>query len=282
MDNNFKRLKGEEVEDTYTTRSYTSIRKVKTAKKSDESVTIKEMDELVPVMPGRFQVMTVDENCDIKGFVTKNGIEFKKGRGFYELSKAETVQQYKEIIMQDRETGEMFTGSQVREKLGLQPQTEKGGVNEKLYAADAKKFRVFVQSTSVNRKLIGGTTFLYEVSDIEDTGTVIEDVKIDAKKEVKKTDSSISKKDEKKVTSKNNTKATDKKVSKKTEKLKTSKETTVESDKISMDAATIVKKFSKAISDVNESVAKYKENPNKRNSDTLIRRTAKLKDLLNK
>lgn len=282
MDNNFKRLKGEEVEDTYTTRSYTSTRKVKTTKKSDEPVTIKEMDELVPVMPGRFQVMTVDENCDIKGFVTKNGIEFKKGRGFYELSKAETVQQYKEIIMQDKETGEMFTGSQVREKLGLQPQTEKGGVNEKLYAADAKKFRVFVQSTSVNRKLIGGTTFLYEVSDIEDTGTVIEDVKIDAKKEVKKADRLTSKKTEKKTTSKNNTKATDKKVSKKTEKPNTTKKTAVDSDKLSMDAATIVKKFSKAISDVNESVAKYKENPNKRNSDTLIRRTDKLKDLLNK
>ena len=35
--------------------------------------------------------MTVDENCDIKGFVTKNGIEFKKGRGFYELTKAHTT-----------------------------------------------------------------------------------------------------------------------------------------------------------------------------------------------
>lgn len=79
--------------------------------------------------------------------------------------------------MQDKETGEMFVGSQVREKLGLQPQTEKGGVNEKLYAKDAKEFRIFVQSTSVNRKLIGGTTFLYEISDIMDTGTVIEEVK---------------------------------------------------------------------------------------------------------
>lgn len=34
---------------------------------------------------------------------------------------------------------------------------------------------MFVQSTSVNRKLIAGTTFLYEMSDLEDTGTVIEE-----------------------------------------------------------------------------------------------------------
>lgn len=174
MSNNIKRLRGEKVDDTYTSYvSHTPKRKRTTCTSDD--VVIKEMDKLVPVVPGRFQVMTVDENCDIKGFVTKNGIEFKKGRGFYELTKAETVQQYKEIIMQDKETGEMFVGSQVREKLGLQPQTEKGGVNEKLYAKDAKEFRIFVQSTSVNRKLIAGTTFLYEISDIEDTGTEIKE-----------------------------------------------------------------------------------------------------------
>lgn len=185
MDRNFRRLKGEKVEETEYSYGRTSTRKHTSRKTSDESVTIKEMAELEPVMPGRFQVMTVDENCDIKGFVTKNGIEFKKGRGFYELTKVETVQQYKEIIMQDKETGEMFVGSQVREKLGLQPQTEKGGVNEKLYAKDAKEFRIFVQSTSVNRKLIAGTTFLYEISDIEDTGTEIKEAPVVTKKDTR-------------------------------------------------------------------------------------------------
>lgn len=181
MDRNFRRLLGEVVEEetyTYSRPSYSSKRKSGTRKTKYSTepveVTIKDMGKLVPVMPGRFQIMTVDENCDIRGFVTKNGIEFEKGRGFYELSKAETVQQYKEVIMMDRETGEMFNGSQVREELGLQPQSEKGGVKERLHKDATKKFRVFVQSTSVNRKLIAGTTFLYEVSDIEDTGTVIE------------------------------------------------------------------------------------------------------------
>lgn len=101
MENNIKRLRGEKVEDTYD--YYTERKKTRSSSDhSDDAVVIKDMDELTPVMPGRFQVMTVDENCDIKGFVTANGIEFKKGRGFYELTKAETVQQYKEIIMQDK------------------------------------------------------------------------------------------------------------------------------------------------------------------------------------
>lgn len=185
MENNIKRLRGEEVEDTYETyRRTSSTRRTSSRKTSDEPVSIKEMDKLVPVIPGRFQIMTVDENCAIKEFVENNGIKFKKGRGFYELSKAETVQQYKEVIMMDRETGEMFNGSQVREELGLQPQSEKGGVNERLHKDATKKFRVFVQSTSVNRKLIAGTTFLYEVDDLMDEGTVIEETVIKAKKEL--------------------------------------------------------------------------------------------------
>ena len=139
-------------------------------------------DGLVPVTPGRFQVFEVDTDCPIKNFVESNGIEFKRGRGFYELTKHETVQQYKEVIIQDRETGDMFTGKQVREKLGLQPQVSKGGVKESLSSRDTVKFRVFVQSTSFNRKLIGGTTFLYEVSDLDYTGTTVSTEDISAAK----------------------------------------------------------------------------------------------------
>ena len=177
IEKNIKRLMGMVVEDDEYSYRRPSTSRTRRASRpvSDDSVVIKDMEDLVPVMPGRFQIMKVDENCDIKGFVTKNGIEFKKGRGFYELSKAETVQQYKEVIMMDKETGEMFNGAQVRKELGLQPQSEKGGVNERLHKDAAKKFRVFVQSTSVNRKLIAGTTFLYEISDMEDTGTVIKE-----------------------------------------------------------------------------------------------------------
>lgn len=157
--------------------------------------------ELVAVKPGRFQAMKVDKDCDIRSFVTGNGIEFKKGRGFYELTKHETVQQYKEIIIQDRETGEMFTGGQVRKKLGLLPQCEKGGAKESLSSYSTRDYRVFVQSTSVNRKLIGGTTFLYEVSDFMDTVSTVPEVLGTSEKITKKVDKKEHKHAEVKVSS---------------------------------------------------------------------------------
>lgn len=237
MDRNIRRLQGEKVaDDEIDYYSMRHSRGVTRTRAKDCEVTLKEMGGLVPVVPGRFQVMTVDENCDIKGFVTKNGIEFKKGRGFYELTKAETVQQYKEVIMQDRETGEMFNGSQVREKLHLQPQSERGGVNERLHAADAKEFRIFVQSTSVNRKLIAGTTFLYEIPDMEDTGTTVEDIPVAkpvAKKSTTKKTTKPKKDDkvveeatkvEEKDVPKDKKKSTTKKKSTKKEKVETKEE----------------------------------------------------------
>lgn len=142
-------------------------------------------DGMLSVLAGRFQVMTVNENCAIKEFVENNGIMFKRGRGFYELTKHETVQQYKEVIIQDRVTGEMFTGTQVRERLGLLPQIESGGAKENLSSRNTAEFRVFVQSTSFNRKLIAGTTFMYEITDLEEEETKKPKKSTKSKKEVK-------------------------------------------------------------------------------------------------
>ena len=120
---------------------------------------------LAAVPSGRFQVMEVDGDGAIKAFVESQGVTFNKGRGFYQLTKAEDVQQYKEIVLQDPSTGDFYNGTDARKILGLQPQTEKGGETERLHASAVSKYRVFIQSTSVNRKLIGGTKFLYEVAD---------------------------------------------------------------------------------------------------------------------
>ena len=128
-----------------------------------------EKGDLVPVPAGRFQVMEVDDDQPIKQFVEEQGATFKKGRGFYELTKSVVVQQYKEIVVMDKATGDIFTGPAVREMLGLPEQIENrkaaGRKDAKLRPVDLTKWAVFIQSTSVNRKLIGGTRFLYEVED---------------------------------------------------------------------------------------------------------------------
>lgn len=134
--------------------------------REDKSKTV---EGLSPVPDGRFQVMNVNFNASIKEFLEYNGITFKAGRTFYELLKTETVHQYKEIILQDKETKEMFYGSDVREKLGLLPQCLRSEkyANEKLKPSSDSEYTIFVQSTSYNRKLPENSRVLYEVPDFE-------------------------------------------------------------------------------------------------------------------
>ena len=57
-------------------------------------------------------------------------------------------------------TGDLFTGDEARRLIGLAE-----GVNCRIKPVHLTEFDIFVQSTSVNRKLIGGSLFLYEVED---------------------------------------------------------------------------------------------------------------------
>ena len=57
---------------------------------------------LTAVNPARFQVLDVDERCDIKTYVQRNGLIFKTGRGFYEFTKAEKVSDKKEVVLVDK------------------------------------------------------------------------------------------------------------------------------------------------------------------------------------
>jgi hypothetical protein len=131
-----------------------------------------EEDGLHPVDSGRFQVIPVDEEITIQNFIRNQGVSYQAGRGFYELvrygKKAYKIQQYKEIILQDRESGDMLNGPEVRKILGLLPQIEGGkgsGDTERLAPNAMEKYRVFIQSTSYTRKLVPGSNLLYEVED---------------------------------------------------------------------------------------------------------------------
>lgn len=113
--------------------------------------------DLAPVPAGRFQMMDVPADIDIKGFVLANGLAFQKGKGFYQFTKTEDIQDYKEIVLRDKKTGDMFSGPLARAMIGL-PTVGTGHVRPVGLAYD-----VFVQSTSVNRKLKAKSMFLYEV-----------------------------------------------------------------------------------------------------------------------
>lgn len=113
--------------------------------------------DLAAVPAGRFQILSVPEDTDIRGFVEAQDLTFKKGRGFYEFTKTEDIQENKEVVLRDHKTGDMFSGPKAREMIGV-PLGTRGRVRPA-----ALPYQIFVQSTSVNRKLIHGTNFLYEV-----------------------------------------------------------------------------------------------------------------------
>lgn len=118
---------------------------------------------LSAVPPGRFQVLKVDKDQGIADFVRDNGLMFKIGRGFYEFTKPVKVQSHKEVVLVSKKSGDMFSGAKARELIGLSPDGSAG--EEKIAPTAMEDYTCFIQSTSANRKLLGKTKFLYEVSD---------------------------------------------------------------------------------------------------------------------
>lgn len=112
------------------------------------------------VSSSRFKTLLVKNKTkvSIKSFVEENKLRFKKGRGFYQLTKAEVIQDYKEVIVRRKSDGAFVTGDEVREVLNIPKSSKKF----KLNLDEISDFDVFVQSTSVNRVLLPGTEFLYE------------------------------------------------------------------------------------------------------------------------
>jgi hypothetical protein len=118
--------------------------------------------DLEPVPPFRFQLLHVDGRVSIRDFVESTGAEFRKGHGFYELTKSELVQERKEVVLVDRKTGDMFSGGKAREMLGL-PYGVRGKVYPR-HSGELAGYDVFIQSTSYNRVLVPHTRFLYEAA----------------------------------------------------------------------------------------------------------------------
>lgn len=123
-------------------------------------LTKKEVKSTLDDVTSRYAKIVVGNPTDltISTVVREAGFDFMVGNGYYQLTKKEQVQDYKNIIVQNNATGELFSGNQdsVRTLLGLPT----GGTIE-LNPTFSSKFTVFVRSTSWNRKLVPGTILLY-------------------------------------------------------------------------------------------------------------------------
>ncbi|MFI1153989.1 vWA domain-containing protein [Streptomyces sp. NPDC020817] len=112
---------------------------------------------LAPVDPSQYQLVSVARNAAIREWVIECGQNYRTGCAFYQLSKSERIQARKQIAVLEKKTDQVYTGPEARALLGL-PDSE---VRVKPDHND--DFTIFVQSTSVNRKLVPNTRLLVMV-----------------------------------------------------------------------------------------------------------------------
>ncbi|GHG06505.1 vWA domain-containing protein [Streptomyces hydrogenans] len=109
---------------------------------------------LTPVDASAYQLIPVARDAAIREWVTESGHTYKTGCAYYQLSKSEKIQARKRIAVLERKTDRVFTGPEARALLGLPDEEVRVKPD---HNAD---FTIFVQSTSVNRKLAPQTRLL--------------------------------------------------------------------------------------------------------------------------
>lgn len=137
---------------TSTRKFYTDLSKVSS---QDVAVALTDVSQEVSIWP----VSPKDNEAEIRPFVEArlNGKPMLKGAGFYQLTKTEpTVQDHKKILIRDKTTQAVYFGQAARQMLGLPTY---GDV--RLAPGNHGNFDIFIQSTSVNRKLPAGTSLIY-------------------------------------------------------------------------------------------------------------------------
>ncbi len=98
-----------------------------------------------------------DSGIEIRDFILRHRMEYLKGAAFYQLTKTEArVSHTKQILVREQSTGKIFAGASARKMIGLP--TDR---NARLHPGDHKNYDLFIQSESVNRKLVGGTGVVY-------------------------------------------------------------------------------------------------------------------------
>lgn len=109
---------------------------------------------LTPLDPAEFMLVPVPKDTPIKEFVEATGRRYMLGKAYYQLMKTETIQANKGVAVVEKKTAKVFLGKQARDLIGL-PAMEVRVKPD--WNAD---YDIYVQSTSVNRKLIAGTKLL--------------------------------------------------------------------------------------------------------------------------
>lgn len=101
-----------------------------------------------------YVILHCDEREEIRSWIHAQGYEYTIGRALYQWTKTESIQPQKAAYFRSRKDGKLYGGSKARELAGF-PQLEIRTKPDK-----NSEFDTFIQSTSVNRKLVPGTDVL--------------------------------------------------------------------------------------------------------------------------
>ncbi len=127
----------------------------------DLNLPVKNVKAALNEVTGSYNIVKVpNTNPDnptlvISTFCTKKGYKYSAGIAYYQLTKKEKVQDYKNIIIQNKDTNKLYTGDDVRDLLGIP-----SGGEITLTPATSSKYNIFVRSTSYTRKLVPNTLLL--------------------------------------------------------------------------------------------------------------------------
>lgn len=106
-----------------------------------------------------FKTLTVGAEQAVKEFVEAKTGKYVIGSAYYQLMKPEKVQPQKAVLLMDKATKAVYGGNDARDLIGLPTD---GVTHAKVEPGNHANFEVFVQSTSVNRKLPRGTKVLVD------------------------------------------------------------------------------------------------------------------------
>lgn len=115
---------------------------------------------LEPVSANKYRLLKVDKEVETRAFVeSQPGLEYKRGRLFYQLGGRVQVQRDKEIVAVEKDTDRAYSGEAARQFLF--GSDINGTVSVK--AGHNPKLEIYVQSKSPTRKLKAGTRCLFMV-----------------------------------------------------------------------------------------------------------------------
>lgn len=111
---------------------------------------------LIPLSSSAYRLLSVGAVDRIDNFVRRyTGSHYVPGMAYYQLTKTETIQARKDIVVVDKKTNKAYSGPEARHLIGLPD-----GQPIRVRPDHNPLYDIYVQSTSINRKLLAGTKVL--------------------------------------------------------------------------------------------------------------------------